>query len=84
MSKNEVIKNFAKLGIDENTAKRIYKKSEVTLWDAYIEKDGYLVQKEEYKQYIPKSLENLIKNKITDRTHVYNGVIPESDKAKMQ
>ena len=60
MSKNDVIRNFTKMGIDEKTAKKIYKKSKITLWDAYYQKDGYLTPKDEYKEYITKGLENLI------------------------
>ena len=40
--------------------------------------------KDDFKQYINKKLENQIAGRLRDRTSVYNGIIPQTEKAAIQ
>ena len=83
-SKSDAINTFTKLGYSEKEAIRLWKKADVTLWDAYDSKKGDFVVKDEYKDIVTKALEDRIMGRVTDRTAMYNGVIPQAEKAKLQ
>ena len=82
-SKSDAINTFTKLGYSEKEAVRLWKKADVTLWDAYDSKKGDFVVKDEYKDIVTKALEDRIMGRVTDRTAMYNGVIPQAEKAKL-
>lgn len=84
MSRSMAIKAYSKFGYTEKDIDKLWSKSKKTLVDAYEVKDGYFTVKDQYKDVVTKQLENLIQNRIKDRTAVYNGVIPQSEKAKLQ
>lgn len=84
MSKTDAINIFTALGYTEKQAIKQWKKSDTTLWDAYELKDGLFVRKDKYKDIITKKLEDQIAGRLRDRTAIYNGIIPMTEKAKMQ
>ena len=84
MSKTDAINIFTSVGYTEKEAVKLWKKSKDTLWDAYELKDGLFVRKDKYKDIITKKLENQIAGRLRDRTAMYNGVVPMTEKAKMQ
>lgn len=84
MSKSDAIDLYTKYGYTEKEAIKKYNSSKETLRQAYGIKDGYLTPKKEYAKYINKKLENQIAGRLRDRTHLYNGVIPIAEKAKIQ
>lgn len=84
MSKTDAINIFTSVGYTEKEAIRLWKKSEETLWDAYELKDGLFVRKDQYKDIITKKLEDQIAGRLRDRTAMYNGIVPMTEKAKMQ
>ena len=86
MSRNQIIDmernilNNMKLG--RKAGKRVWKRSEITLWDAYeFDKDGNFSVKKEYEQYVTEDLKNRMAKLLHDRTSVYNGVVHPSEKA---
>lgn len=86
MSRNQIIDmernilNNMKLG--RKAGKRVWKRSEITLWDAYeFDKDGNFSVKKEYEQYVTEDLKNRMAKLLHDRTSVYNGVVHQSEKA---
>lgn len=83
-SKTDAINEFTKLGYTEKQAIKLWKKSKVTLWDAYDCIKGDFVLKDEYKDIVNKQLENRIAGRLRDRTAMYNGIIPQTEKAKIQ
>ena len=83
-SKTDAINTFTSLGYTEKEAIRQWKNSKITLWDAYEEKDGLFVKKAEYENIITKKLEDQIAGRLRDRTAMYNGIVPMTEKAKMQ
>ena len=84
MSKTDAINIFTSLGYTEKEAIKQWKKSKTALWDAYDMKDGLFVKKDQYKDVITKKLEDQIAGRLRDRTAMYNGIIPMTEKAKMQ
>lgn len=84
MSKTDAINIFTSVGYTEKEAVKLWKKSKTTLWDAYEQKDGLFVRKDQYKDIITKKLEDQIAGRLRDRTAIYNGIIPMTEKAKMQ
>ena len=84
MSKTDAINIFTSVGYTEKEAVKQWKKSETTLWDAYETKDGLFVKKSGYEHIITKKLEDQIAGRLRDRTAMYNGVVPMTEKAKMQ
>lgn len=83
-SKTDAINEFTKLGYTEKQAIKLWEKSKTTLWDAYDCIEGDFVVKDEYKNAISEKLENRIAGRLRDRTAMYNGVIPATEKAKIQ
>lgn len=83
-SKSDAINEFTKLGYTEKQAVKLWNKSAVTLWDAYDCIDGDFVVKDQYKDIITKKLEDRISGRLRDRTAMYNGIIPITDRAKVQ
>lgn len=83
-SRTDAINEFIKLGYTEKEAVNLWKKSKTTLWDAYELKDGYLELKSGYRDIVTKRQENRIAGRLRDRTAMYNGVIPQTEKAKLQ
>ena len=83
-SKTDAINEFTKLGYSEKEAVKLWKNSKTILWDAYELKDGLLVVKPGFKDKINKKLEDRIAGRLRDRTAMYNGVIPQTEKAKLQ
>ena len=84
MSKSDAIDLYTKYGYTEKEAIDKYSSAKITLRQAYIVEDGVLTPKKEYNKYITKKLENQIAGRLRDRTHLYNGVIPTVEKAKIQ
>lgn len=84
MSKSDAVDLYMKYGYTEKEAINKYNSSKVTLRQAYSVVDGYLTPKKEYANYINKKLENQIAGRLRDRTHLYNGIIPSVEKAKIQ
>lgn len=85
MGRQKTIETLMKYGYSRKEALRAYYNSNIHLRDAYtVDKDGILVPKEEYSQYITKKLENDVQHILQDRTHLYNGLLPEMEKAKLQ
>lgn len=83
-SKSDAIDEFTKLGYTEKDAIKMWEKSKTTLWDAYSLQDGLFILKDEYSDIVSKKLENKIGGRVRDRSSMYNGIIPQSEKAKMQ
>lgn len=85
MSKSEVINNYTKIGFTESEAIDIWKNAKVTLWDAYeVSDNGTFEIVDQYKSIITKQLEDRIAGRLRDRTALYNGVIPTTEKGKIQ
>lgn len=84
MSKTDAINIFTSVGYTEKEAIKLWKKSKTTLWDAYELKNGLFVRKSQYQDVITKKLEDQIAGRLRDRTAIYNGIIPMTEKAKMQ
>lgn len=84
LNKSEAINRLTKLGYTYKEAKNTWKKSKTNLWDAYELKDGLFQVKDQYKNIVTKRVENQMQKKLHDRTAVYNGVVPMSEKAKLQ
>lgn len=84
MSKSDAIDVFTKAGKTEDEAISIWESSKETLKQAYYVEDGLLKVKEKYAPYINKKLENQVAGRLRDRTAVYNGVIPATEKAAIQ
>ena len=84
MSKTDAINIFTKVGCAEKDAIKKWDSSKITLRQAYDCVDGLLVVKDDFKQHINKKLENQIAGRLRDRTSVYNGVIPATEKAMLQ
>lgn len=84
MSREDVVREYTKLGYTEKQAEDKWANSKTTLEQAYYVKDGIFTVKDEYNKYITKKLENQIAGRLRDRTAVYNGVIPQVEKAKVQ
>lgn len=84
MSKSDAVDLYMKYGYTEKEAIKKYNSSKITLKDVYYVKDGYLTVKDPYKQIVTKKLENQIAGRLRDRTHLYNGIIPQVEKAKIQ
>lgn len=84
MSQSDCIDIYMKYGYTEKEAIDKYESSKKTLADAYYVKDGYFTVKDEFKQYVTKQLENQVAGRLRDRTHLYNGIIPTTEKAKIQ
>ena len=84
MSKTDAINIFTSVGYTEKEAVKLWKKSKTTLWDAYELKDGLFVKTNQYKDIITKKLEDQIAGRLRDRTAMYNGIVPMTEKAKMQ
>lgn len=84
MSKSDAINVFTSVGYTEKEAVKQWKKSKTTLWDAYELKNGLFVRKAQYQDAITKKLEDQIAGRLRDRTAIYNGIVPMTEKAKMQ
>ena len=84
LNKSEAINRLTKLGYTYKEAENTWKKSKTNLWDAYELKDGLFQVKDQYKNIVTKRVENQMQKKLHDRTAVYNGVVPMSEKAKLQ
>lgn len=84
MSKSDAINTFTKYGYTEKEAIKIWEKSKITLWDAYKNENGDFVLKDEYAGIVTENLENRIAGRLRDRTAIYNGIIPLTEKAKLQ
>ena len=83
-SKTDAINEFTKLGYTEKEAVKLWKKAKTTLWDAYDVVDGYFTLKDSYKNIVDKKLEDRVAGRLRDRTAMYNGVMPQTEKAKLQ
>lgn len=83
-SKTMAINEFTKLGYTEKEAIKLWKKSKTTLWDAYDCIEGDFVLKDEYQDIVTQDLEDDIAGRLRDRTAMYNGIIPMTEKAKIQ
>ena len=84
MSKSDAIDIFTKHGYTEDEAISKWEGAKTTLRQAYFTKGGDFIIKREFRPYITKKLENQIAGRLRDRTAVYNGVVPMSEKALMQ
>ena len=84
MSKTDTVDIFTKHGYSENEAINKWESAKTTLRQAYYQEDGLLKIKDDFKQYINKKLENQIAGRLRDRTAVYNGIIPQTEKAAIQ
>lgn len=84
MSKTDTVDIFTKHGYSENEAINKWESAKTTLRQAYYQEDGLLKIKDDFKQYINKKLENQITGRLRDRTAVYNGIIPQTEKAAIQ
>jgi hypothetical protein len=83
-SKTDAINEFTKLGYTTKEAVDLWEKSDTTLWDAYSCVDGEFVLNDEYKDIVTEKLENRVAGRLRDRTAMYNGIIPITEKAKLQ
>lgn len=83
-SRTDAINEFTKLGYTAKEAIDLWKKSDTTLWDAYSCVDGEFVLNDEYKDIVTEKLENRVAGRLRDRTAMYNGIIPITEKAKLQ
>ena len=83
-SKTMAINEFTKLGYTEKEAINLWKKSKTTLWDAYDCIEGDFVLKDKYQDIVTQDLEDDIAGRLRDRTAMYNGIIPMTEKAKIQ
>ena len=84
MSKSDAIDIYTKHGYTEDEAISKWNSGKTTLKQAYYQEDGFLKIKDEFKQYVTKKLENQIAGRLRDRTSVYNGIIPQTEKATLQ
>lgn len=84
LNRSEAINFLQKYGYSKKDAAKTWKKSKVTLWDAYYVKDGFFTVKDEYKNIVDRRTERLMTSKLKDRTAMYNGVIPATERAKLQ
>lgn len=84
LNKSEAINRLTQLGYTQKEAINTWKKSKTNLWGAYELKDGLFKVKDQYKNIVTKRVENQMQKKLHDRTAVYNGVVPMSEKAKLQ
>ena len=84
MSKTDAIDIFTKHGYTEKDAIDKWESSKTTLRQAYYQEDGLFKVNKDFEQYINKKLENQIAGRLRDRTAVYNGVIPQTEKAAIQ
>lgn len=83
-SKTDAINEFTKLGYTEKQAIKLWSNSKITLWDAYDCLEGDFIVKDKYKDVITEKLENRVAGRLRDRTAMYNGVIPTTERAKIQ
>lgn len=83
-SKTDAINEFTKLGYTESEAVDLWENAKTTLWEAYDCINGDFVLKDAYKDIVTKKLEDRITGRLRDRTAMYNGVIPMTEKAKIQ
>ena len=84
MSKTDAVDIFTKHGYTQKEAVLKWESAKTTLRQAYYQEDGLLKIKDGFKKYINKKLENQIAGRLRDRTSVYNGVIPQTEKAAIQ
>ena len=84
MSKTDAIDVYTKHGYTEDRAISKWESATTTLKQAYYQENGLLKIKEEFAKYINKKLENQIAGRLRDRTAVYNGIIPHTEKAAIQ
>ena len=78
-SQNELISLLRQNGSTKRDAKNLYSNLSDTLWDAYEFVDGELKIKDWAKPYITSNLKTRIREKIIDRTALYNGVLPSNE-----
>lgn len=84
MSLEEFIISSENIGLTEKEAKRIYYKSKTHLFDAYIVENGLAKVKPEYVHAVTKKVQNTVAGLLQDRSAVYNGLLPDTEKAKLQ
>ena len=84
LSKSDAIDVYTKHGYTENQAIQKWESADTTLKQAYYCEDGLLKVKDDFKKYINSKLENQIAGRLRDRTAVYNGIIPQTEKAAIQ
>jgi hypothetical protein len=84
LSKTDAIDVYTKHGYTESQAIEKWESAKTTLKQAYYCEDGLLKVNDDFKKYINKKLENQIAGRLRDRTAVYNGVIPQTEKAAVQ
>lgn len=84
LSKTDAIDVYTKHGYTESQAIEKWESTKTTLKQAYYCENGLLKIKDDFKKYINKKLENQIAGRLRDRTSVYNGIIPQTEKAAVQ
>ena len=84
LNKNEAVNTLMKNGYTQKEATSVWKKSKTTLWDAYEIQNGLFKVKDQYKGIVTTRTKNLMAKKLEDRTAAYNGVMPVSERAKLQ
>ena len=84
LNKNEAVNTLMKNGYTQKEATSVWKKSKITLWDAYEVQNGLFKVKDQYKGIVTTRTKNLMAKKLEDRTAAYNGVMPVSERAKLQ
>lgn len=84
LSKTDAIDVYTKHGYTESQAIEKWESTKTTLKQAYYCENGLLKIKDDFKKYINKKLENQIAGRLRDRTAVYNGIIPQTEKAAVQ
>ena len=84
LNKNEAVNTLMKNGYTQKEATSVWKKSKTTLWDAYEVQNGLFKVKDQYKGIVTTRTKNLMAKKLEDRTAAYNGVMPVSERAKLQ
>lgn len=55
-----------------------YENAKITLHDAYIEENSNFVIRDEFKDKVSKSLEDIVSNTIKERSAIANGIMPEN------
>ena len=81
MSENQYLNKYHKE--DRKTGKVKFSQLPISLYDAYIEKDGKWAVDDKYKQYVTESLMNNVKNRIDILTRRVDGTLRDVDKAKI-
>lgn len=86
LKKEEYIREAIKDGRTEQEAKDMYNQwfSHTSLWDAFELKNGLFTVKDEYKAFVDDQTMKNARKQAQSRSSIYNGVVPDSEKTKLQ